>query len=179
MIRLVVPVLRVLLGCLFLGGVVGQVWTIPQVATDMEKVNPEVSYLELPYLVLAIATVLCAQVVIVALWALLSRVRRKTVFLAGALPWLDTMIVASILATVLPLAVEVHLLAIVGAGPPTILILLTVTAIASAAFVLLTVLARHVLRVGIGLRDELAAKAALSVAQDVEDSPRMSRTPSR
>jgi hypothetical protein len=165
--RLVVPALRVLLGCLFLGGVVGQVWIIPQVAADMEKVNPGVSYLEVPYAVLAIATVLCAQVVIVALWALLSRLRRDTVFSAGVLPWLDTMIVASILAAVLPLAVEVHLLAVVGAGPPTILLLLTIATIASAAFVLLTVVARQLLRVAIGLPDGLAENESHAIAVEV------------
>ena len=177
--RLVVPALRVLLGCLFLGAVVVQVWIIPQVAADMEKVNPEVSYLEVPYAVLAIVTVVCAQVVIVALWALLPRVGRHTVFSTSVLPWLDTMIVAGIIATVLPLTVEVHLLAIVGAGPPTILLLLTGAAIACAAFVLLTVMARHLLRIAIGLRDELAVNALHSSAQDVDESPRMSRTPSR
>jgi hypothetical protein len=144
--RLVVPALRVLLGCLFLGGVLGQVWIIPQVAADMERVNPEVSYLEVPYSVLAIATVLCAQVVIVALWAILSRVRRGTTFSAGVLPWIDTMIIAGILATVLPLAVEIHLLVVVGAGPPAIVLLLTGAAVASAAFVLVMVIARGLLR---------------------------------
>ena len=89
------------------------------------------------------------------------------------------MIVAGILASVLPLAVEVHLIAVVGAGPPTILLLLTGAAITSATFVLLTVMARHLLRIAIGLRDELAVNALHSSAQDVDESPRMSRTPSR
>jgi hypothetical protein len=177
--RFVVPTLRVLLGCLFLGAVVVQTWIIPQVAADMEKVNPEVSYLEVPYAVLAILTVLCAEVVVIALWALLSRVRLDAAFSAGVLPWLDTMIVAGILATVLPLAVEVHLIAVVGAGPPTILLLLTGAAITSATFVLLTVVVRHLLRRAIELHDELAVDTLLSAAQDVDGGPRMSRTPSR
>jgi hypothetical protein len=157
MSRLTVLALRVLLVLLFLGGVLGQAWVIPQFAADMATVYPEVSFLELPYSALAMATVLCAQTVLVALWALLSKVRRDAIFTAHAFRWVNAIIVAGIVATALPLAVEIHLLVVVNAGgPPAIVLLLTGVVIAGAAFVLLMVVMRGLLHAATTLQDELA-----------------------
>jgi hypothetical protein len=154
--RFTVLALRVLLILLFLGGVLGQAWIIPQIAAGMARTYPEVSFLELPYSVLAMGTILCTQVVFVALWALLSKVKRGAIFTARAFRWVNAIIVAGIVATALPLAVEIHLLAVVDAGPPAIVLLLTGVVVASAAFVLLMVVMRGLLHAATTLQDELA-----------------------
>jgi len=149
--------LRILLVFLFLGCLLIQLWFIPQFAAEMAGIYPEVSFLEVPYSVLAIATVACAQVVFIALWALLSKVRRGAIFTDRAFRLVDVIIAAGIVATALTLAVEIDLLGAVKAGgPPTFVLLLTGMVTAGAAFVLLMIVMRGLLRTATTLQSELA-----------------------
>jgi hypothetical protein len=154
--RLTVLALRVLLVLMFLGALLGQLWFILQFAADMARVFPEVSFLAVPYSILAIATVACAQLVFVALWALLSRVRRGAIFTERAFRWVDAIIVAGTVATAITFGVEIHMLGVVDVGPPALGILLTGVVIVGAAFVLLMLVMRGLLRTATTLQDELA-----------------------
>jgi hypothetical protein len=154
--RLTVLALRVLLVLLFLGGLLAQTWFIPQFAVHMAGVYPEVSFLAVPYAALSIAIVACGQLVFIALWVLLSRVRRGAIFTERAFRWVDLIIVAGSVATAFVFAIEIHLLGIVDVGPPALGVLLTGVVIAGAAFVLLMLVMRGLLRSATTLQDELA-----------------------
>ncbi|PJJ63279.1 DUF2975 domain-containing protein [Compostimonas suwonensis] len=154
--RLAVLALRVLLVILFLGTLLTQAWYIPQFAANAAQAVPELAYLAVPYTIVCIVIVACVQAVFVAMWALLSMVRRGAIFTGRAFRWVDLIIVAGIVATLLTFAIEFHLLGIVDVGPPVLGVAMTGVVIAGAAFVSLMVVMRNLLRAATALQDELA-----------------------
>jgi len=153
--RLTVLALRVLIATLLLGTLSAQAWFIPQLAGTAAREFPELAYLALPYTVLLIVVVACVQLVFVSLWILLSRVRREAIFTDRSFGWVDAIIGAGILATVLIFALEFHLLGIVDVGPPALGILMSGIVVAGAAFVLIMVVMRGLLRSATALQSEL------------------------
>ncbi|MES1169974.1 MAG: DUF2975 domain-containing protein, partial [Leifsonia sp.] len=69
--------------------------------------------------------------------------------------WVNAIIVAGLIATVLVFAFEFHLLGIVDVGGPPLGILLTAMVTAGAAFVLIMVVMRSLLRSATTLQSEL------------------------
>ena len=153
--RLFVLALRVVLVLLFLGALFAQMWLIPQFSRDVADNVPELAYLAAPYAVLWIAVAVCAQVALVAVWVLLSRIRRGAIFSDRAFFWVDGIIGAGALATALVAGFEFHLLGIVDAGGPPLGILLTGMVLAGAAFVLVMLVMRGLLRQATALQSEL------------------------
>jgi len=153
--RLTVLALRVLIVILFLGTLSAQLWFVPQLAGSAAREFPELEYLAVPYTVLLIVTVACVQAVLVALWVLLSRVRQGAIFTDRSFGWVNVIIAAGAIATVLVFGLEIHLLGIVDVGPPPLGILLSGIVVAGAAFVLIMVVMRGLLRSATALQSEL------------------------
>lgn len=147
--------LRVVLVVLFLGSVFAQVWLIPQLSRDIVDDSPELAALATPYVVLWIAVAGCAQIVLLAVWVLLGKIGRGAIFSDRAFRWVDAIIGAGALATALVFGFEIHLLGIVDAGGPPLGILLTGIVTAGAAFVLVMLVMRGLLRQATALQHEL------------------------
>jgi hypothetical protein len=153
--RLAVLGLRILLVLLFIAGLFPQLVVIPSAAAQIEKFYPDRGYLELPYTVLGILAVACGQVAIIAIWMLLSRVRRGAIFTERAFLWVDVIIWCGVVATGLVAFVEFHSLGAEDIGNPPVGIFLTGSVVAGAAFVLLMIVMRGLLRTATTLQSEL------------------------
>ncbi len=129
---------------------------VPLAAHEAAAMAPELAYLQVPYAVAGIAIIGCGQVVLVATWPLLSRVRRGVIFDAGAFTWVRVMIGAGVVATVLCVLLSAHVLLVVGQGPPTVPLVLLGGCAAGAAFTLLMVVMRALLRSAVAMHEELA-----------------------
>jgi hypothetical protein len=154
--RLTTITLRSLLVILFLAAVSAQAWFIPQLARDIAAAEPQLAYLAPGYVILWFAVAACAQVALVAVWMLLGKVRRGAIFSESSYLWVNAIIGAALLATALVAAFEFHLLGIVDAGEPPLGILLSGMVVAGAAFTLVLVVMRGLLRQATQLQTELA-----------------------
>lgn len=129
---------------------------VPLAATEVAATEPSLAYLQVPYAVAGIAMIACAQVVLVAIWPLLNRVRRGAIFDVGAFRWVALMIGAGAVATALSVVLTAHVLLVVQAGPVTVPLTLLGLAAGGAAFTLLMVVLRALLRSAVTMHDELA-----------------------
>jgi uncharacterized membrane protein YqhA len=66
--------LRILLLLVAAGGLVAQIVVIPVFAAEMATLYPEFAVLQVPYTVAAISVIACVQVMLAAIWMLLSMV---------------------------------------------------------------------------------------------------------
>lgn len=153
--RLFVIALRAVLVLLFLGFVFAEAWLIPQFSRDVIDAAPELAYLGAPYVILWIAVAVCAQVALVAVWMLLGKIGRGAIFSIRSFFWVDAIIGAGALATALVAGFEFHLLGIVDVGEPPLGILLTGMVVAGAAFTLVVLVMRGLLRQATQLQSEL------------------------
>lgn len=151
MSRLVIVALRVLLILIALGALGGQIVIIVLITTHLA--GPEVLVLAVAYSVLGVAAIACVEVGLVALWVLLSMVRRGAIFDERAFRWVDVISVAGLVAAVLVAALCAHAGEIDDA-PGLVLIGLGV-GIGGVAFALLMVVMRGLLRNATVLRHEL------------------------
>ena len=147
--------LRVALVTLFLGAIFAQVWLIPQLSRDIVSDEPEFARLAVPYVILWIAVAVCAQVALFAVWMLLARIGRNQIFSERAFFWVDAIIGAGGLATLLIFGFEIHLLGIEDGGSPPLGILLTGIVTACGAFTLVMLVMRGLLRQATQLQHEL------------------------
>ena len=150
--------LRLPIALLVLLGLVVQALLLPLTASALVSGYPELGWVVVPYLVMGILTVLCGQVVMVAIWALLAMVEDGRIFSGRALVWVDIIIGAGVVATLLVLLVAGHLWFVVGQGaPPGIGFGLVAGIVAGTGFVLLMVVMRGLLRTATTMRVELSA----------------------
>ena len=152
--RVVTP-LRVLLVALFALLVVLQTLSFPGQFAHMAAESPGFAPLRWPLTLLAAFWILCAQVVIVATWKLLSLVRHDRIFTAGALAWVDVIVWALGAAWVVLAGVLVAVGA--GADDPGVPLLLFLVTVAVAVVGLLMVVMRALLRQATALRTDLDA----------------------
>jgi hypothetical protein len=110
------------------------------------------------YAIAGILTVLCVQIALVAVWVLLSMVRKGAIFSDRAFRWVDVIIAVAGLATLLTLAVGIHLYYVVNPildAPGMVAIAVALTILGSA-FVLLMFVMRGLLRSATSMHSELA-----------------------
>ncbi len=155
--RFFVLALRVLLVILFIGVTGAQAWFVPQVARDSAAMFSELAYLAVPYAALWVGVGLCAQTVFVAVWMLLSKIRRGVIFSDTAFVWVNAIIGAGVIATSLVFAFGFYHAAIVGLGPPFLVIVLAGLGTLGIAFVLVMLVMRGLLRSAAALQGELEA----------------------
>jgi len=149
-----VPLLQAALGLLFALLVLLQWFSFPGQFAHVAREHPAQADLRWPLTIFVGVLILCVQVVVVCTWRLLSMVRQDVIFTGTALRWVDAIIGA--LATAWVLAAAGSLWAVWGADDPGTPLLLFVVLLVGAAFGLVVVVLRELLRQAAGLRTELA-----------------------
>lgn len=132
-------------------GAAAALWPLSE---ETAQEYPEFAYLQWPYL--AICELLLASffTLLVAIWALLNRVRRNSIFDASAMRWVNLIVGCGVFATVL-LVMALIPVAVITHGPPGLSILLITGITAALGFTLLMTVMRQLLRQATGLRTEL------------------------
>ena len=151
--RLILP-LRAALVLLFALLVLLQVFSFPGQFAHMAREHPDQADLRWPLTAFVAVELLCVQVILVCTWRLLTMVRDDEIFTEPALRWVDAILAAFAAAWVL--AAAVSLWAVWGGDPGNALALFVVLLIA-AAFGLVVVVLRELLRQATTLRTEMEA----------------------
>ncbi|MEE4419385.1 DUF2975 domain-containing protein [Streptomyces bugieae] len=160
--RFFILALRAGIVAAILVGLFGQIVVIPTTAADQVDRFPPYAPFAAPYVTVAVVGVACVQVALVAVWMLLAMVRRDALFSPRAFRWVDTLIGASVVATLLALGVTGHLALaeIPSPGDGMQVIGALGAALASvgvgAAFAMLVVVMRGLLRKATDLQTEMA-----------------------
>ncbi|MFH8704218.1 DUF2975 domain-containing protein [Streptomyces rubrogriseus] len=160
--RLFIAALRAAAAAGVLLGLFGQIVVIPTTASDEADRFPPYEPFAVPYATVAILGVACVQVALAAVWMLLGMVERDAVFSRRAFRWVDTVIGATVVATLLAFGVAVHLavaeIPTPDDGMQTLGALGAAVACvgAGAAFAMLVVVMRGLLGKATALRGELA-----------------------
>ncbi|MER7965487.1 DUF2975 domain-containing protein [Streptomyces ardesiacus] len=163
--RLIIAALRVGTASAILLGLFGQLVVIPSTASDEVDRFPPYEPFAVPYATVAIVGVACVQVVLGAVWMLLGMVERDAVFTRRAFRWVDVVIGATVVATLLALGTAVHLAVAEIPSPDDGMQALgalgaaVTCAGAGAAFAMLTVVLRGLLHKATAMRAELAEAA--------------------
>ncbi|MFE3825842.1 DUF2975 domain-containing protein [Streptomyces sp. NPDC059092] len=154
--------LRVGIAAAILFSLFGQVVVIPTTAADEVDRFPSYEPFAVPYVTVAVVGIVCVQVALVATWMLLDMVSRDAIFTPRAFRWVDVIIGASVVATLLALGVTGHL-AVAGIPSPgdgmeLIGALGAATACvgAGAGFAMLVVIMRGLLHKATDLQTEIA-----------------------
>jgi hypothetical protein len=133
-----------------------QLWFFPVLAEELAARNPEVAWLRWPLLATVVLAILGAEVMAVAIWRLLSMVEHDMVFSPRAFVWVDVIIGALVVDVVLVTAVNGFLGLGVHANPPSLMLGLLAVAAGGAAFALLMVVMKGLLRKASAFRAELS-----------------------
>ncbi len=150
MSQLLIRTLRALLVLLALGALGAQTVIVFVVATHPET---DLADRAVAYSVLGVAAIACGEVALVAIWVLLSMVRRGAIFDERAFRWVDVITVAGLVAAVLVAALCAHVGEIDDA--PGLVLIGGGIGIGGVAFALLMVVMRGLLRSATVLRREL------------------------
>ena len=156
MTRALSVTLRILLIVVFVGSLAIQAVILPLFSWEAARELPEVAYLRIPYLALTIAMVACVQAALVAVWALLGMVRKRVIFNARALRWVDVIIAAGLIGSLIAGGILIHLTVFINAGPPVVVLALFAVATVGLTVSLLVVVMRGLLRQATTLEGELA-----------------------
>ena len=149
-LRLAVVPLRFVLVALFAALVLFQFVIWPGTFSHMAEESPDRAHLEWPLVIVAGLVLLCAQVVIVCTWNLLTRVVDDRIFREESLAWADA-IVASIAAAWL-LLFGTFAYVTPQADDPGWPVLMMMLLLAGGGFGLLMVVMRALLRQATALR---------------------------
>ena len=151
--RRAILALRFCLAALFLALLVLQLFSFPGQFAYQAEQDPDAAPSRWPLTALAAYWLLCAQVVVVCTWRLLSLVRDDRIFSDAARAWVDAILWAIGAAWVVLLVV--FLWAGVTADDPGVPILLFVLTTGGAVVGLLMVVMRALLRQATSLRTEM------------------------
>lgn len=152
-----VLVLRGLVLLIAAGAVFAQIRIVPFVATGIteDAGRPEFGVL---YATAGIVAIACGELVLVAMWMLLSQVRRGSIFSGSAFRWVDLILADAVIATVVLLCLAAHVALVIE--PPLDAPGLTVLAgglvVCAGSFALLMYVMRGLLRSATALQAELA-----------------------
>jgi hypothetical protein len=144
---LIVALLALLLAC--------QVFVVPAVAAQSAWRYLEISYLQVPGIVVGILFLLCVQVVLVCVWRLLSLVSADGIFSERAFPDIDVSLAAVAFATVL-VAVALVTLTAAGVMTPSITLLCVLGIVVGAGLSLLILVLRGLVRKASQLEHDLS-----------------------
>ncbi|MEV6231065.1 DUF2975 domain-containing protein [Saccharopolyspora shandongensis] len=160
--RIVIVLLRVGIVAAVLLGLFGQIVVIPTAAADEVDSFPPYAPFAAPYVAVTIIGVACVQTVLVAVWMLLSMVRRDAIFTPRAFRWVDIIIGASVVATLLAIGTAGHLSVASIPSPGDGMDVVSALAAAVACvgvgtlFAMLVVVMRSLLRKATDLQAEIA-----------------------
>lgn len=153
--RITIIVLKTLIACLLALLVFCQIFVVPAVAAQSAVRYHEISYFEVPGILIGIAFLLCVQVVLVCVWRLLSLVREDSIFSESAFPDVDVSLGAVGFATFLVL-IALIALSFTGFMTPSITLLLLLGIVVGAGLSLLIVVLRGLLRKASQLEHDLS-----------------------
>lgn len=148
-----VAALRVFLVLMFGVLLLFQVMSLPGQFRHMAQENPDLAHLRWPLTAVTVFWVLCVQVVIVAIWRLLTLVKKDRIFSEASLRWVDLIVWAIAAAWVVFQAVFLY----VGfnADDPGVPLLLFLLSIGLTVVGLLMVVMRALLRQATTLRSDM------------------------
>ncbi|MEU0355587.1 DUF2975 domain-containing protein [Streptomyces cyaneofuscatus] len=159
---LLVGILRIGIAAAVLFGLFAQAVIIPTTAADEVDLFPPYEPYALPYVIASILGVACVQVALGAIWMLLAKVERDAIFTRAAFRWVDLIIGAAVVATLIALGAAVHLTFDTIPSPDdgmaaegALLAALACVAV-GAAFSMLMVIMRTLLGKAMDMRTELA-----------------------
>jgi hypothetical protein len=132
-----------------------QLWFVPVLAAEIAAANPEAGFLLIPGDVIAVVFLACAQAVLICVWRLLSMVRESSIFSEAAFAWVDVILGAIVLATVLVLGSLIGL-TVVQMVPPAAFILGVLGTVVGSGLALLVIVMRGLLRNASRLEQDLA-----------------------
>jgi hypothetical protein len=154
-------VLRVFLATLFAFLVLMQVMSMPGEFLHDVQESPEAAHLLWPMLAAVEIGLLCAQVVIVCTWKLLTLVRRDSIFSDASFGWVNGIVWAFVAGWLVLLGLAVYLTAVIYFTPrlrdPGIPLLLFGMVLFGAVLVLLMLVMRALLRQATALRTDMEA----------------------
>lgn len=146
---------KAVLFLILLASAVGQIFVIPQLASETVSVFPEADYLRVPGIIGCVAIILCVQVALVCVWRLLSMVAESSIFEPSAFATVNLIIGSSGVATVLVAAAFV-VLTVAGAMSPGVMLLLIAGVLGGTGLTLLIVVMRGLLKQATALEKDLA-----------------------
>ena len=150
-----VAALRVFLVLLFGILVVFQVMSLPGQFAHMAEESPDMAHLRWPLTAVTVFWVLCAQVVIVSTWKLLTLVRRDRIFTESSLVWVDVIVWA--IGAAWAVLLGVFLWVGFNADDPGLPLLLILMLTGVTVLGLLMVVMRALLRQATTLRTDMEA----------------------
>lgn len=153
--RVVIVTTKALIVALFAAILFCQVIFVPVNARSFALAAPEFAALEIPGIVMVDSLLLCGQLVLICVWALLSRVAREEIFDATALRWVDA-IILSITAAALLVIAGLVVLSAASAGNPFLALTGLIALISAVGLALVVVVMRGLLRQATQLRLELS-----------------------
>ena len=148
--RLAILALRAVIVLMFAGLVTVQAMVVPAIGRDLDDAGAEVAHLRWPLVIILFLGVLAVQVALVCIWRLLTMVRRDTVFSTAAFRYVDVVIGAAVVGSVLALALGV-VLAPGEAVAPGIVLLIGVGAVGGLGIALLVLVMRALLAKAVAL----------------------------
>jgi hypothetical protein len=151
--RWTVPILRLFLAVLFAVLVVLETLSLPGQLAHEAKESPDSAELRWPFTIAAVLIVVCAQVVVVATWRLLSLVRQDRIFSDASSTWVDAILWAMGVGWVLLVAMFL----VIGfrADDPGLPLLMFLLVVGGTVLGLLMVVMRELLRRATTLRTEM------------------------
>lgn len=152
--RVVIEVLRVMLGGALLLILLAQAVLLPWLSGDVARELPAEAYMRWPILTLAILGLLCVQIVIVCTERLLTFTRTDRVFSPDALRWVNGIIGGFLGGSAVCLATLVYQ-SFTVAGPPLWGLLLICGVLAGIGLALLMVVMRVLLVRATSFKNEL------------------------
>jgi hypothetical protein len=153
--HLAVALLRVFLVALFGLLVLFQTMSLPGQFAHMAREDPDMAYLRWPATIITIFWVLCAQVVLVATWRLLTMVKNDRIFSADAMVWVNAILGA--IAAGWTVLVAVFLYVGFNATDPGLPLVLALMLVGVTVVGLLMVVMRALLRQATTLRTDMEA----------------------
>lgn len=153
--HLAVTLLRVFLVVLFGLLVLFQTMSLPGQFAHMAREDPDMAYLRWPATAVTIFWVLCAQVVLLATWQLLTMVKNDRIFSEGAMVWVNAILGA--IAAGWAVLVAVFLYVGFNAEDPGLPLVLALMSVGVTVVGLLMVVMRALLRQATTLRTDMEA----------------------
>lgn len=153
--RTTILALKALIVVLLAMLLLAQVYIVPLVAAQSAWRYHEISYLQVPGIIIGILFLACVQAVLLCVWQLLSLVGRDAIFSERAFPWVDVSLGAVLAATVLVIVTFITLTA-AGVSNGSISLLCVLGIVVGAGLSLLIVVLRGLLRKASQLEHDLS-----------------------
>ncbi|WP_273652592.1 DUF2975 domain-containing protein [Cellulomonas fimi] len=148
--RLAILALRVVIVLAFAGLLFVQLFLMPVVYLDLQDAGRDVAHLRWGLPIIGVLFALAAEVALVAIWKLVTMVKRDTVFSTRAFRWVDVVIGCAIAATLIAVVLS-FLLAPGEEVPPGMVMLVVIGGVGTALIALVVFVLRMLLAKAVAL----------------------------